>query len=77
VANFSYNHIPDIKDLAGFFCLRKLDLDCNCLSEISGLEQCSMLTHLSLAYNKITKITLSSLPLTHLCLVSCFIYLWH
>ncbi|XP_047246107.1 leucine-rich repeat and guanylate kinase domain-containing protein isoform X5 [Girardinichthys multiradiatus] len=68
VANFSYNHIPDIKDLAGFFCLRKLDLDCNCLSEISGLEQCSMLTHLSLAYNKITKITLSSLPLTHLCL---------
>ncbi|XP_054910799.1 leucine-rich repeat and guanylate kinase domain-containing protein-like isoform X2 [Poeciliopsis prolifica] len=67
VANFSHNRIPDIKDLAGFCCLRKLNLDYNCLSEVNGI--CSVLNHLSLAHNKITKISnLGNLPLTSLSL---------
>lgn len=42
----------------------------NSFGEISGLEQCCMLTHLNLAHNKISRISgLDSLPLTHLCLV--------
>ncbi|KAF3859194.1 hypothetical protein F7725_021593 [Dissostichus mawsoni] len=41
----------------------------NSLSEITGLEQCFKLTHLSVAHNKISRISgLHSLPLTHLCL---------
>ncbi|PWA15620.1 hypothetical protein CCH79_00016640, partial [Gambusia affinis] len=81
VADFSHNRIPDIKDLAGFsFTLMNVDVITsppdaltsspdNCLSEVSGLTDCSMLNHLSLAYNKITKISnLGNLPLIHLCL---------
>lgn len=42
----------------------------NSFREITGLEQCCKLTHLSLANNKISRISgLDSLPLTHLCLV--------
>lgn len=52
------------------FFLPSTSID-NSFCEIGGLEQCCRLTHLSLAHNKITKISgLDSLPLTHLCLVS-------
>lgn len=57
-----------------FQCACVFSLTCplsdNSFGEISGLEQCCMLTHLNLAHNKISRISgLDSLPLTHLCLV--------
>lgn len=55
-----------------FACVFSLTcpLSDNSFGEISGLEQCCMLTHLNLAHNKISRISgLDSLPLTHLCLV--------
>uniref|UniRef100_A0A3Q0SQQ7 Leucine rich repeats and guanylate kinase domain containing n=1 Tax=Amphilophus citrinellus TaxID=61819 RepID=A0A3Q0SQQ7_AMPCI len=66
--NFSHNRMTKMKDLSDCVLLTKLDLD-NSFCEISGLEQCCRLTHLSLAHNKISRISgLGSLPLTHLCL---------
>uniref|UniRef100_A0A8C4I5K9 Leucine-rich repeats and guanylate kinase domain containing n=1 Tax=Dicentrarchus labrax TaxID=13489 RepID=A0A8C4I5K9_DICLA len=66
--NFSHNRMTKMKDLSAYSSLSKLDLD-NSFSEITGLEQCCKLTHLSLAHNKISRISgLDSLPLTHLCL---------
>uniref|UniRef100_A0A3B4YIR6 Leucine rich repeats and guanylate kinase domain containing n=1 Tax=Seriola lalandi dorsalis TaxID=1841481 RepID=A0A3B4YIR6_SERLL len=66
--NFSHNRITKMKDLSAYSSLSKLDLD-NSFREIIGLEQCCKLTHLSLANNKISRISgLDSLLLTHLCL---------
>ncbi|CAB1346190.1 unnamed protein product, partial [Coregonus sp. 'balchen'] len=42
----------------------------NCFSEIGGLLHCASLTHLSLAHNKISRISgLDNLPIKDLCLV--------
>uniref|UniRef100_A0A8C7Z4C7 Leucine-rich repeats and guanylate kinase domain containing n=1 Tax=Oryzias sinensis TaxID=183150 RepID=A0A8C7Z4C7_9TELE len=47
----------------------KADLSEIYQNEITGLEQCYRLTHLSLAHNKISRISgLDGLPLTYLCL---------
>uniref|UniRef100_A0A3B4GY09 Leucine rich repeats and guanylate kinase domain containing n=1 Tax=Pundamilia nyererei TaxID=303518 RepID=A0A3B4GY09_9CICH len=66
--NFSHNRMTKMRDLSAYASLTKLVLD-NSFSEISGLEQCCRLTHLSLAHNKISRISgLGGLPLTHICL---------
>ncbi|KAJ7329351.1 hypothetical protein JRQ81_015525 [Phrynocephalus forsythii] len=71
VANFSYNAIPEMRDLSAYQSLTKLILDDNNITEIRGLERCHSLTFLSLANNKITAITgLKNLPIQTLCLKS-------
>uniref|UniRef100_A0A3P8S6A1 Leucine rich repeats and guanylate kinase domain containing n=1 Tax=Amphiprion percula TaxID=161767 RepID=A0A3P8S6A1_AMPPE len=60
--NFSHNRMTKMKDLSAYLSLNTLNLDNN-FCEISGLEQCCKLTHLSLAHNKISRISgLDSLP---------------
>ncbi|KAM4569432.1 leucine-rich repeat and guanylate kinase domain-containing protein isoform 2-T3 [Odontesthes bonariensis] len=64
--DLSHNYMTTMKDLAAYASLCKLNLD---FSEISGLQQCCRLTHLTLAHNRIRRISsLDGLPLTHLCL---------
>ncbi|KAM6895743.1 LOW QUALITY PROTEIN: leucine-rich repeat and guanylate kinase domain-containing protein [Xenentodon cancila] len=67
--NFSNNFLSKMKNLASYIYLCKMDLDYNSFSEITGLEQCCRLTHLSVAHNKLSRISgLDGLPLTNLCL---------
>uniref|UniRef100_A0A672ZXZ2 Leucine-rich repeats and guanylate kinase domain containing n=1 Tax=Sphaeramia orbicularis TaxID=375764 RepID=A0A672ZXZ2_9TELE len=68
--DFSHNHMTKMKDLSAFSSLAKLNLDRILTEEyISGLEQCCGLTHLSLAHNKISRISsLDRLHITYLSL---------
>lgn len=66
-ANFSYNQISSLSALHRHRFLTKLLLDYNNISEITGLEQCTQLKHLSLRRNKIRNIErIDTLPLQHL-----------